>query len=117
VREFSQDLEAYRRLLLAPDEGGAKAAKRAESRKRPSREAILALRAEARKSEARLEKLAEMRDKLATRLADPALYQEGKLGEMEVWQKKYAEVMEAIDRAEALWLKAQEKLEKAEACP
>ncbi len=33
----------------------------------------------------------------------------------EVWQKKYAEVMEALDRAEALWIAALEKLEKAEA--
>ncbi len=34
---------------------------------------------------------------------------------MEVWQKKYAEVMDALERAEALWLTAQEKLETAEA--
>jgi ATP-binding cassette subfamily F protein 3 len=34
---------------------------------------------------------------------------------METWQKKYAEVMEGLDRAEALWLKAQERLEQAAA--
>jgi ATP-binding cassette subfamily F protein 3 len=33
---------------------------------------------------------------------------------MEVWQKKYGEVMEAQDRAEELWVKALEKLELAE---
>ncbi len=115
VGEFKEDLEAYRRLLLSTDESEKKASARTEKRKRPSRDALLALRAELRKSEARLEKLGEMRDKLAARLADPKLYEEGKLGEMEVWQKKYAEVMEAVDRAEDLWLKAQEKLEKAEA--
>ena len=115
VAEFKDDLEAYRRLLLQADEGGKKARARADRRKKPSREAILALRAELRKSEARLEKLSEMRDKLARRLADPALYEDGKLGEMEVWQKKYAEVMEAVDRAEDLWIRAQEKLDKAEA--
>ena len=117
VREFDGDLEAYRRLLLAGEDGGKKAAAargQKRRRQRPSRDALMALRAELRKAEARLEKLAEMRDKLAKRLADPALYEEGKLGEMEVWQKKYAEVMEAVDRAEDLWLKAQEKLEKAE---
>jgi ATP-binding cassette subfamily F protein 3 len=32
---------------------------------------------------------------------------------MAVWQKKYSEVMDAMDRAEELWMKAQEKLEKA----
>ena len=74
-----------------------------------------ALRAEVRKGEARIEKLNEMRDKLAEKLANPALYEDGKLGEMEVWQRKYAEVMEALDRAEALWMSALEKLEKAEA--
>jgi ATP-binding cassette subfamily F protein 3 len=52
-----------------------------------------------------------MRDKLAVKLADPALYEPGKAGEIEVWQKKYAEVMDGLDRAEALWLDAQEKLD------
>jgi ATP-binding cassette subfamily F protein 3 len=56
-----------------------------------------------------------MRDKLATKLADPELYDSGKTGEIEVWQKKYAEVMNGLDRAEAMWLKALEKLEEAEA--
>jgi ATP-binding cassette subfamily F protein 3 len=32
-----------------------------------------------------------------------------------VWQKKYAEVMEGLDRAEDLWIRAAEKLEAAEA--
>ncbi|HHB81538.1 MAG TPA: ATP-binding cassette domain-containing protein, partial [Aliiroseovarius sp.] len=114
VSEYKEDLEAYRRLLLQSDEGDKKAKARAEKRKRPSRDTLLALKAELRKAEERLQKLGEMRDKLATRLADPALYEEGKTGEMEVWQKKYAEVMDAVDRAEDLWLKAQEKLEKAE---
>ncbi|KKM82343.1 hypothetical protein LCGC14_1320520, partial [marine sediment metagenome] len=48
-------------------------------------------------------------------LADPALYEDAKTGELEVWNKKYAEVMDALHRAEALWMGAQEKLEKANA--
>ncbi len=116
VSEFAGDLDAYRDLLLADGESGAKrAAARAGRRKRPGREALQALRAELRKAEARLDKLGEMRDKLAGRLADPALYAPGKAEQAAVWQKKYAEVMEALDRAEDLWIKAQEKLEKAEA--
>ena len=55
----------------------------------------------------------QMRDKLAKKLADPALYEPERLGEMATWQKKYAEVMEGLDRAEGMWLKAQEKLEAA----
>lgn len=74
----------------------------------------MALRGEVRKSEARVTKLNEMRDKLAKKLADPALYEDDKLGEMEVWQKKYAEVMAALDRAEALWMQDLEKLDTAE---
>ncbi|MGD9293297.1 MAG: ABC transporter ATP-binding protein, partial [Roseobacter sp.] len=72
---------------------------------------VLALRAEVRKSEARVEKLNDMRDKLAAKLADPQLYEEAKNGELAVWNKKYAEVMEALERAETLWMNALEKLE------
>jgi ATP-binding cassette subfamily F protein 3 len=36
-------------------------------------------------------------------------------GELGTWQKKYAEVMDGLDRAEALWVAAAEKLEQAEA--
>jgi ATP-binding cassette subfamily F protein 3 len=54
-----------------------------------------------------------MRDRLARKLADPSLYEPGRGTEAETWQKKYAEVMDGLDRAEALWLKAQEKLELA----
>ena len=54
-----------------------------------------------------------MRDKLAKKLADPELYEDSRKGELETWNRKYAEVMEGLDRAEALWLAAQEKLEAA----
>ena len=68
-----------------------------------------------RKAEARVTKINEMRDKLAKKLADPALYESSKIGELEVWNKKYAEVMYALSRAETLWMQAEEKLEKASA--
>ena len=68
-----------------------------------------------RKCEERVGKLNEMRDRLAKKLADPAMYDDGKQDEAAVWQRKYSEVMDALERAEALWLKALEKLEKAEA--
>ena len=74
------------------------------------------MRSEVRRSEARVTKLNEMRDKLAKKLSDPALYDDAKLGEMEVWQKKYAEVMSALERAEAIWWQDLEKLELAESC-
>ena len=73
----------------------------------------MVLRSEVKKSEERLAKLNDMRDRLAKKLADPELYESSRVGELETWNKKYAEVMEALDRAEAMWLSAQEKLESA----
>ena len=113
VAPFDGDLEAYRKMLLG-QEDTARHSKSKEKPKRPSREAILILRQDVRKCEERLEKLQVMQDKIATKLADPALYDDAQAGAMESWQKKYAEVMEGLDRAEALWLAAQEKLDAAE---
>jgi ATP-binding cassette subfamily F protein 3 len=112
VAPYEGDLESYRAMLLAPDKP-ARPEKPKEKPKRPSREAVLALRAEVRKSEERVDKLNDMRDRLATKLAKPELYENP--AEAAVWQKKYAEVMEGLARAEALWMAALEKLEAAEA--
>ncbi|PTX53208.1 ATP-binding cassette subfamily F protein 3 [Gemmobacter caeni] len=111
VTPYDKDLESYRAELLAGDEPAKPAAKPAEKPKRASRDEILLLRAEVRKCEERLGKLNDMRDKLAAKLADPELYEDSRKGDLAVWNKKYAEVMEALDRAEALWLDAQEALE------
>ena len=109
VVPYEDDLETYRRQLLAGDDEPK--AKPVEKPKKVSREDASLLRAEVRKCEERLDKLNEMRDRLAKKLADPALYEPGRGSEAETWQKKYAEVMGALDKAEALWLRAQEKLE------
>ncbi|MEO1176708.1 MAG: ABC-F family ATP-binding cassette domain-containing protein [Pseudomonadota bacterium] len=112
VEPFDDDLETYRRHLL----GDNKAARSEPSAKlkKPSRDTMLALRSEVRKSEARLQKLNEMHDKLSEKLADPELYDDSRINDLETWQKKFAEVEEAIARAEVLWLQAQETLEAAE---
>ena len=117
VRPWEQDLEAYRRHLLAgdpaPEAPRARPAPAPAPAPRLSREARAALRAEARKAEERVGKLAAMRDELARRLADPALYAPERAGERSVWQRKYAEILTALDRAEALWLEAEERREAA----
>jgi ATP-binding cassette subfamily F protein 3 len=113
VAPYAHDLDAYRAELLAGDEPAKAADKPREKAPKPTREAMLALKAEVRRCEERLSKLNEMRDKLAVKLADPALYERPE--EAVIWQKKYAEVMEGLDRAEDLWMKAAEKLEAAEA--
>ncbi|MCF6232182.1 MAG: ATP-binding cassette domain-containing protein [Rhodobacteraceae bacterium] len=112
VKPYEGDLQSYRTLLLTRDKPSKKQDK--PKIRRPSRDAIQTLRAEVRKGEERVKKLNGMRDKLSVKLADPALYEDARKGEVTVWQAKYAEVMNGLDRAEALWLAALEKLEAAE---
>jgi ATP-binding cassette subfamily F protein 3 len=116
VAPYEGDLESYRSLLLKgevkPEERAARAQK--PKKKVFSQSEVKDLRSEVRKCEARLEKIEDMRGKLATKLADPDLYEDARKGELATWQKKYAEVMEALDKAEALWLRASEKLEEAQ---
>lgn len=116
VTPYEDDLEAYRKMLLTGDDQPAKEKTRRAAPPPPkaTRDEILLLRAEVRRCEDRIAKINEMRDRLATKLADPALYTKDAGNQAETWQKKYAEVMDGLDRAEALWLKATEKLEAAE---
>ena len=113
VTPYEDDLETYRKELLGSDKPAEQKAPKKPKPKRASRDEILTLRSEVRKCEARLEKLNEMRDKLAEKLADPALYDDTRIGELATWNSKYAEVMDALERAENLWMVAQDKLEKA----
>jgi len=113
VLPFEDDLEAYRRMLLSPPESAAAAPKPVQEKPKLSRDDRQALKVELRKCEERLEKLNAMRDKLAKRLADPALYEDDRRGEAQVLQSKYAELMAGIDKAEALWIAAQEKFDGA----
>lgn len=115
VNPYEEDLETYRKELLGGDRQKEKPAKEKPKPQRASRDEILSLKSEVRKNEGRMEKLNEMRDKLAKKLADPELYENGRIGELETWNRKYTEVMEALERAEALWMVAEEKLEAAKA--
>jgi ATP-binding cassette subfamily F protein 3 len=116
VKPYEDDLDAYRTLLLTQDKPAKpeKAKAAAPKAPKPTRDQILALRSEVRKCEARVEKIEDMREKLATKLADPALYEAARAGELDTWNKKYAEVMDGLHRAEALWEAALQKLETAE---
>ncbi len=114
VNPFEGDLEDYRRMLLATDKSSVKTEAAKPKAPKPYRDELLALRSEVRKCEERVNKINEMRDKLAAKLADPALYEDARIGELETWNRKYAEVMDGLERAEALWMGALEKLEEAE---
>lgn len=115
VTPYEGDLASYRDLLLARDKPASKPAAQKPKAKRPTRDAILALRSEARKGEQRVEKLTQMKDKLDVKLGDPEMYEPENKDQAKVWQGKHAEVMTALGRAEIMWMKALEKLEKAEA--
>ncbi len=114
VNPYDEDLQAYRKLLLTPEKAVEKDKPKPVKPAKPSREKIQAMRSDVRKNEERVNKINDMRDKLAKKLADPALYEDGKAGELATWNKKYAEVMEAHERAETMWMAALERLEKAE---
>jgi ATP-binding cassette subfamily F protein 3 len=118
VSVYEEDLQAYRKMLLSNDKPAKKGKDAKESEKpkakRPSQDQMKALRADVRKCEERMTKIDDMRDKLAKKLADPVLYEDARKGELETWNKKYAEVMEAHGRAEAMWMAALEKLDAAE---
>ncbi|WP_089994522.1 ABC-F family ATP-binding cassette domain-containing protein [Cognatiyoonia koreensis] len=114
VKPYEDDLPSYRKMLLTPDKV-EKSKPAPEKPKRASRDEMLALKSDARKCEERVNKINDMRDKLAKKLADPELYEDAKKGELETWNKKYAEVMAGLEKAEALWMAALEKLEKAQA--
>ncbi len=111
VMPYEGDLQSYRAMLLEQKPPGKPKSSPSPKPKRPSRDAILALRKDVKTCEARVEKLNEMRDRISAKLADPAIYDDANANDMEAWQRKYAEVMDGLDRAEALWMAALERLE------
>ncbi|MEM7720155.1 MAG: ATP-binding cassette domain-containing protein, partial [Pseudomonadota bacterium] len=112
VSPFDEDLDAYRRLLL--DQPAPKSEKAAFKPPKPSRSTLTDLRHDVSTAEARVEKLTGLREKLAEKLADPSMYEANRVAETEGWQMKFAEVEDGLARAEALWMKALERLEAAE---
>ena len=113
VRPYDGDLEMYRDHLLKRPAPAPKATEKGNKGPRPN---LQALRSDVRKAEARIEKLNDMHAKLSEKLADPDIYEDARRADLEVWQAKYAELEDAMERAETLWLAAQEALEQAEAC-
>lgn len=112
VNPYDGDLEAYRKFLLQSPDKEVKAAK--PKPPKPSKDMMLDAKADLRKCEDRLEKLNDMHGKVQAKLADPELYTPTRAADRIAWQKKFSEVEDAIDRAEALWEKAASRLEKLE---
>jgi len=112
VTPFEEDLVAYRSFLL----GSPKVKKKIEKLKPKisNQEQLIAAQTELNRSEERLEKLNNMNTKLQEKLADPKLYEDHNSTDLEVWQKKFHEIESALVRAEKLWLRASETVEKLE---
>ncbi len=113
VQPFEEDLDAYRRMLLEREK--PERPKEAAQPKRISQARIIELRSDVKKCEQRLEKLTEMHATLSERLADPAMYEDANRDKLDLWQGKFSEVEEAMERAETLWMEAVERLEEAQA--
>ena len=111
VTAWEDDLDAYARFLLGRPEPKKK--EKRDKPRPPSKDEIKALRAEVAKCEARVAKLEEMKKTVDARMADPSFYMKGDAQEFEKWQKRHAEVSDAMDRAEALWMTALERLDAA----
>ena len=120
---FDGDLDDYKKLLLA-ERGGVRRApepEKAGGEKQASRRAaaekraqLAPLRTEVKAAEQRVEKLEEMRQKVETMLADPALYDD-QSGRLEELNRKHGEIVAGLNKAEAIWEAAAAKLEEAEA--
>ncbi len=112
VGPYDGDLESYRALLLAGDKPAKSKPDATPAKpKRAPRDTILTLRNDVKKCEQRVDKLNEMRERVAAKLADPAIYHDT-YGVAE-WQKKFAEIEDGLARAETLWMSALERLENA----
>jgi ATP-binding cassette subfamily F protein 3 len=110
VTRFDDDLEAYRTLLLKKNA----TPKKQNSKPQTPKIDLKALQSDLRKAEARIEKLEVMHSKLQDRLADPDLYDEARATDLKIWQDKYAEWEDAMEKAETLWMAAQERLDRAQ---
>ena len=111
VAPYDGDLESYRRMLL--DEPAPKPEKQKSTSEKPSRHQVAELRKAVSTAEARVDKLNVIRDRLAAKLAEPRMYEPANLKEAEQLQIKFSEVEDGLERAETLWMRALERLEKS----
>ena len=112
VCPYEEDLESYRSDILIKKHGKRSKASKNSDSKKENQKRLLAHKAEVNKCEDRVEKLLDMRKKVADILSDQDLYSIEKLKDLENWNKKFSEIDEAIIRAEKLWIQAQQNFEK-----
>jgi len=110
VTPYTEDMDAYRKMLLSERGGLPKSEKKKQKGKKPKKVSREKLREEVATCEDRVTKLQQMREKLDVKMAEPNFYN-GEAAAISMWQKKHVEVTDGLERAETLWMDALEKLE------
>jgi ATP-binding cassette subfamily F protein 3 len=122
VVPYNEDMEAYKTLLLSERGGGGAASEAKKKAKGPKqkrlsnserRKLTQPLKEDVAKCEERIEKLEVMKVTIAERMADPAFYAPENSAKLEELTKKHGEILQAMQKAEALWETASEALETA----
>ena len=122
VTPYTDDMEAYRRLLLSERGGGGAAStadkkvnvQKREKRKNSvdNRKRLAPLRADVVKCEERVQKIEAMLAKMDGLLANPLLYSAASTQNPAQLQKKRTEILTGLEKAEKMWMDAQERLDK-----
>jgi ATP-binding cassette subfamily F protein 3 len=117
VKPFDGDLDDYRVLLVERARPAARAnavTRKDDRRERAETRAALApIRKKAQDAEKRLVVLAAERVRIESKLADPALYEPGRTGEITAANGRLAAIAKEVAAAEEAWLMAEEELESA----
>ena len=122
---FDGDLEDYRKLLgirrsASNNQDTPKSsASRKDQRKLGAdrRQQLRTFQQALKKAEAELEKLGKASATIETQLADPAIYDPGNKGRLQLLLQDKSRAKRKIEQAEAVWLEASELLESASKAP
>ncbi len=122
---FDGDLEDYRKLLGirrsasnnqdTPQSGASRKDQRKLGADR--RQQLRTFQHALNKAEADLEKLGKASATIETQLADPAIYDPGNKGRLQLLLQDKSRAKRKIEQAEAVWLEASELLESASKAP
>ena len=118
VNVFYEDLNEYKKLLLSERGLADKSEKPKKIKKKrishgERRKILSPYQLEVTKCEERLNNILTIKEKIDEALANPDIYTNSDPEKFESLSKKRAEVDDAIIKAEALWLTAEENLDKA----
>lgn len=122
VVPYNEDMEAYKTMLLSERGGGGAASEAKKKAKGPKKKRLSnserrkltqPLQEDVSKCEERIEKLDAMKVKISERMADPAFYAPENSANVEELTKKHGEILQAMEKAEKLWMTASEALDTA----